>query len=87
MALAYPEGECFFRRAVLNGGNSEGYNADDPKDFASHLMVEYVWNREADHGAKACNSPAGYGHPRSGYRIVRGAWWDTHYGCWTQLPF
>ena len=87
MALAYPEGECFFRRSVLNGGNSEGYKADDPKDFFSHMMVEYVWNVESDHGAKACNAPAGYGHPRSGYQIVRGSWWDTDYGCWTQLNF
>lgn len=87
MALAYPEGECFFRRSVLNGGNSEGYKADDPKDFFSHMLVEYVWNVESDHGAKACNSPAGYGHPRSGYKIVRGSWWDTDYGCWTQLNF
>ncbi|KAL6712891.1 hypothetical protein ACLMJK_009603 [Lecanora helva] len=87
MALAYPEGECFFRRAVLNDRSSEGFKANDPKDFASHFMVEFVWNRETDHGAKACNSPGGYGYPRSGYRIVRGSWWKTDYGCWTQLPF
>lgn len=26
-------------------------------------------------------------HPRSGYRMVRGDWWNTDYGCWDSLPF
>ncbi|KAL8671355.1 MAG: hypothetical protein Q9168_004137 [Polycauliona sp. 1 TL-2023] len=89
MALAYPEGECFFQRSVLD---SSVYHANDVKDFYSHLMVEFVWNKEADHGAGECMTAEsrkgrGHRHPRSGYKIVRGSWWDTDYGNWTQLPF
>ncbi|KAL8797923.1 MAG: hypothetical protein Q9182_007120 [Xanthomendoza sp. 2 TL-2023] len=81
MALAYPEGECFFTRSALS---SSVYNADDPKDFYSQMMVEYVWNREADHGWR---NSQGHRHPRSGYQIVKGSNWDTSYGNWTHLPF
>lgn len=91
MALAYPEGECFFVRKILE---SSVYHADDVKEFYSHMMVEFVWNKEADHGAKECqteealkNNGGGHLHWRSRYAIVRGAWWDTHYGNWTDLPF
>ncbi|KAL8778972.1 MAG: hypothetical protein Q9213_007157 [Squamulea squamosa] len=90
MALAYPEGKCFFIRSALD---SSVYHANDVNDFYSHLMVEYVWNREADHGSKACMTAesrrgGGHRHPRSGYKIVRGAWhWDTDYGNWVHLPF
>ncbi|CAL8580586.1 hypothetical protein XPA_006308 [Xanthoria parietina] len=33
------------------------------------------------------NNGGGHLHWRSRYAIVRGAWWDTHYGNWTDLPF
>ncbi|KAL9601208.1 MAG: hypothetical protein Q9219_002708 [cf. Caloplaca sp. 3 TL-2023] len=81
MALAYPEGECFFARSALC---SSAYNANDPKDFFSHMMVEYVWNAEAHHG---WSNSQGHRHPRSAYRIVRGSNWETNYGNWTHLPF
>ncbi|KAI4094834.1 MAG: hypothetical protein LQ339_007397 [Xanthoria mediterranea] len=81
MALAYPEGESFFVRTKLE---SSEYHANDVKDFYSHMMIEYVWNREALHGGY---SHGGHQHPRSGYRIVRGSWWNTDYGNWTALPF
>ena len=89
MALAYPEGECFFVRMKLE---SSIYHANDAKDFYSHMMVEFVWNREADHGPEECMTAQsrkgqGHRHPRSGYKIVRGSWWDTDYGNWTYLPF
>ncbi|KAL9026402.1 MAG: hypothetical protein Q9196_004928 [Gyalolechia fulgens] len=89
MALAYPEGECFFVRSKLD---TSVYHPENVKDFYSHLMVEYVWNREADHGYNECKTREfkkglGHSHPRSGYKIVRGAFWDTDYGNWTQLPF
>lgn len=28
-----------------------------------------------------------YKHPRAGYKIVTGSWWNTEYGAWTDLPF
>ena len=89
MALAYPEGECFFVQSKLD---SSEYHATNVKDFYSHMMVEYVWNREADHGPEECKTEesrdgGGHRHPRSGYKITRGLWWNTDYGNWTQLPF
>lgn len=87
MALAYPEGECFFVRTALDSGSSSGYHASDVKEFYSHMMVEYIWNVESDHGSKNANSPTGRTHPRTGYKIVKGSWWDTHYGAWANLPF
>ncbi|KAJ4122728.1 hypothetical protein NW768_010169 [Fusarium equiseti] len=59
------------------------------KDFYSHFMVEYIWNRPADHASEAANTAGGgHRHPRSPYTIVRGGGgWRTDYGNWTQLPF
>ena len=87
MALAYPVGECFFQRSGLDTSQPEGFHASDPNQFHTRMLVEYVWNKEAHHGSKECNSPGGYWHFRSGYKIVRGAWWNTDYGNWTHLPF
>ena len=89
MALAYPEGECFFLRSALD---SSSYHASNVKDFYSHMMVELIWNVESDHGPEAAmleqsRKGGGHRHPRSGYKIVRGSWWKTDYGAWTQLPF
>lgn len=85
MAVAYPEGECFFQRSKLDNAY---YHANNPKDFYSYMMIEYVWNAEADHGSRNCKtSSGGHRHPRSGYQIVRGSNWGTDYGNWTHLPF
>lgn len=85
MALSYPEGEVFFSHRGLNSSNSS-YQADNPQHFYSHLMIEYVWNVEADHDSKNANSPKGHSHYRSDYGIVKGSSWSTHYGNWTHLP-
>lgn len=92
MALAYPEGECFFLRSALDSRSADGYHASNVKDFYSHMMVEYIWNVESDHGSKEAMTAQsregkGHRHRRSGYKIVRGSWWNTDYGAWTQLPF
>ena len=88
MALAYPEGECFFQRSVLNTSQADGYHADKVEDFYSHLLVEFVWNQEAYHGSVAARRPGGRSHPRSGYKIVNsGDWSPTEYGAWEQPPF
>ncbi|KAI1022154.1 hypothetical protein LB504_007335 [Fusarium proliferatum] len=87
MALPYPEGEVFFLRSVLCNKNPAHYQADNPAHFYSHLMVEFIWNVEADHGSKAANSWTGHSHSRSPYAIVKGSSWNTHYGNWKQLPF
>ena len=87
MALTYPEGECYFRRSALDINLPDQYHASDPKDFYSHMMVEYVWNRESYHGQKDSNYPKGYTHPRSEFKIVTGYAWGTNYGAWTHLPF
>lgn len=85
MALAYAEGECFFNRKGLV--TKDGYQATKPKDFYSHFMVEYVFNKEADHASANCNYPDGFKHPRSGYKIVSGPGWGTYYWCWENIPF
>jgi len=87
MAMAYPEGECFFVRSGLATSQSDGYHAENINQFHSHFMVEYIWNKEAYHGSRNANEPKGFSHSRSGYKIVNGSWWNTSYGNWTQLPF
>lgn len=59
---------------------------DNPKDFYSHFLIEYLWNVEAHHGGENVKEPGGWPHPRSGYKIVRGSWWNTFYGNFTHLP-
>lgn len=88
MALAYPEGECFFKRSALNAQQQDGYHADNCKDFYSHIMVEYIWNQEAYHGSTDAKTYTGKrSHPRSEYRVVNGDWWNTDYGVWCNVPF
>ena len=41
MAMTYPEGECFFKRSVIS---NSFYNANDPEEFYSNFMIEYLWN-------------------------------------------
>ena len=87
MALAYPEGECFFLRTALDSASADGHHASNVKDFYSHMMVEFVWNLESDHSATESRGDKGHRHPRSGYKIVKGSLWNTDYGCWTTFPF
>ncbi|KUJ14838.1 uncharacterized protein LY89DRAFT_735902 [Mollisia scopiformis] len=84
MAIPYPEGECFFN---LEGWKASAeYDPNKAEDFYSRMLVEYIYNVEADHASEACHSPSGYSHPRSIYNIVRGSNWKTDYGCWCLLP-
>ena len=78
MSIAYPEGECFFKRSALK---SKSFSADDQKDFESHMLVEYLWNQPAYFGQ---NIPQ-YGHPRG---PVSKRFWtgDPFIGYWEQLP-
>ncbi|EFR04463.1 hypothetical protein MGYG_07471 [Nannizzia gypsea CBS 118893] len=94
MALAWPQGECFFKRSALQSGavnTVARFTAEDPKLFYSTMVVEMVWNKEAHHGSEACkenSNPKGHPHKRSGYTIVTGGrGWKTSYGNWTHLPF
>ena len=55
------------------------------------MMIEFVWNRWSYHAAKDAMTEEtyrgkGHSHPRSGYTIVRGSYWNTDYGAWTHLP-
>ncbi|KAL8830035.1 MAG: hypothetical protein Q9191_001674 [Dirinaria sp. TL-2023a] len=103
MALAYPEGECFFVRSGLATSQSDGYHADNAKDFYSNMLVEFVWNLEVCKGEEAgvqylpdgmggrwmvpSKTPK-YSHPRAGYRVVDAEWGhNSLYGCWDTLPF
>ncbi|KAK8925519.1 hypothetical protein VCV18_005948 [Metarhizium anisopliae] len=50
MAMPYPEGEVFFKRSKLKIPQSKqpdawSFNANNMKDFASHILVEYIYNR------------------------------------------
>ncbi|KAM3086425.1 hypothetical protein ACMFMG_000560 [Clarireedia jacksonii] len=86
MAIPYPEGAVFFQRDILTNAHPAHYQATRESDFYSHFMIEYIWNVEADHGSQAANSWTGHSHPRSGYGIVKGSNWGTHYGNWQNLP-
>lgn len=94
MAMPYPEGEVFFDRNVLKAPNKKVYDASNIEQFYSHMMIEYIWNEEAYHGAKnagwnedTVTIDNSYSHPRSSYRVVRNILWDTYYGVWEDLPF
>ncbi|PWI64480.1 hypothetical protein PCL_09635 [Purpureocillium lilacinum] len=61
MAMPYPEGEVFFKRSALkiakgNGEHPWSFNPDNAKDFASHILVEYIYNRPDGHDGKRCYS-------------------------------
>ncbi len=80
MALAYPEGEVFFKRDPLylekrdNGGHWI-WNPSTSRDFYSHIMVEYVWN------VTELWVENKFRHPRTGYtwtHAASSAW--TYYG-------
>ena len=43
----------------MNDAKPNGYRADEPKDFYSHIMVEYIWKREAYHGSTATKISTG----------------------------
>ncbi|KAJ5727754.1 hypothetical protein N7493_005574 [Penicillium malachiteum] len=82
MALSYPEGECFFKRSGLK---TPYYDANNAHHFYGHFMLEYIWNRPAFHGRTAAEPPGGHYHPRSSFKVVKGDFWDTHYGAWSNI--
>ncbi|PWY90987.1 hypothetical protein BO70DRAFT_410606 [Aspergillus heteromorphus CBS 117.55] len=83
MSIAYPEGECFFKRSALK---TSTYDPDKPEHFYAHFMIEYIWNRPAFHGSDSTTSQYElYYHPRSAYRVVKGENWNTNYGNWDRI--
>ncbi|EQL03182.1 hypothetical protein OCS_01105 [Ophiocordyceps sinensis CO18] len=59
MAMPYPEGEVFFKRSTLRvakgkGDNAWSFNADNAKEFATHILIEYIYNRPCGHGGTRC---------------------------------
>ncbi|KNG88045.1 hypothetical protein ANOM_004085 [Aspergillus nomiae NRRL 13137] len=93
MALAYPEGECFFRRAALNHKDKNCYQADRVDHFYGHFLVEFLWNVPAHTGDKALQP---HSHPRSTYKkhdfsipwgFMSQGREGPYIGCWTHLPF
>ncbi|PYI00109.1 hypothetical protein BO71DRAFT_404826 [Aspergillus ellipticus CBS 707.79] len=84
MSFTYPEGECFFKRSALR---SSTYDPDKPEHFYGHLLVEYIWNRPAFHGSSSYYTKDIHYHPRSPYRVVKGDWWSTPYGNWSNIFF
>lgn len=90
MALAYPEGECFFVRDGIRAGKPThySYNANNPLHFKNHMMVEYIWNRPA-HSSWDSNSgynSRGQYHPRTAYTITR-VLLRSYHGGFNYLPF
>ncbi|PLB53834.1 hypothetical protein P170DRAFT_504745 [Aspergillus steynii IBT 23096] len=84
MSLAYPEGECFFKRSALR---TSTYDPDKPEHFYAHMLVEYIWNRPAYSGAGSYYTQNVHHHPRSSYKVVRGDNWSTSYGNWSKIFF
>jgi hypothetical protein len=87
MALAYPTGECHFKRSGLDTPQPEGFHASDKEQFYGRMLVEFIWNWPAYHGVEESRYPGGWNHPRSGYWIGTADWWATKYGQWDALPF
>ncbi|APA13765.1 hypothetical protein sscle_11g085350 [Sclerotinia sclerotiorum 1980 UF-70] len=90
MALAYPEGECFFVRNGLRARRPThySYDANNPNHFKNHMMVEYIWNRPA-HSSWDANSgynSRGHDHPRTAYTITR-VLLRSYHGGFNYLPF
>jgi hypothetical protein len=85
MSAAYPEGECFFKRSALK---TSTYDADKPEHFYAHMMVEYIRNKPAFHGSYESDYDKDrHFHLRSNYEVVKGDWWNTVYGNWTNISF
>ncbi|RYP09608.1 hypothetical protein DL765_008382 [Monosporascus sp. GIB2] len=59
MALAYPLGECYFKRTGLNTPQPKGFHASDPEQFFKRMLVEFIWNKPAYHGAEAGDAVVG----------------------------
>lgn len=87
MSLAYPTGECFFKRKGLDTSQPEGFHASDIKQFPGRMLVEFIWNWPCYHGATESNWPTGWSHSRSNYAVGTASWWATKYGQWEVLPF
>lgn len=90
MALAYPEGECFFVRNGLRARKAThySYDANKPDHFKNHMMVEYIWNRPA-HSSWDGDSGydhKGHWHPRTAYTITR-VLLRSYHGAFNYLPF
>ncbi|QSZ32784.1 hypothetical protein DSL72_002363 [Monilinia vaccinii-corymbosi] len=89
MALAYPEGECFFVRDGLRarGGAHYSYNANNPLHFKNHMMIEYIWNRPAHSSWDAGSgyNSNGHPHPRTLYTITR-VLLRSYHGGFNNLP-
>ncbi|PSD91293.1 hypothetical protein C7G62_19185, partial [Acinetobacter baumannii] len=91
MALAYPEGECFFRRSALNSSNKEYYQADRPDHFYGHFLLEFIWNKPSHTGSDAREKRT---HPRTSYQLIDetlilpmgGFRVGPFIGAWKQLP-
>ncbi|KAE8353395.1 hypothetical protein BDV28DRAFT_164978 [Aspergillus coremiiformis] len=95
MALAYPEGECFFKRSALNSSDSNFYQADRPDHFYGHFLLEFLWNVPTHTGSEAKTTRR---HPRSTYNLNDLSQWmpppmigmktdGPYIGNWSQLPF
>ncbi|OGM47919.1 hypothetical protein ABOM_002695 [Aspergillus bombycis] len=94
MALAYPEGECFFKRSALNSSNKNFYQADRADHFYGHFLLEFIWNVPTHTGDAARKTRT---HPRSTYHLNDLSYWTPppimtktngpYIGSWSQLPF
>ncbi|KAE8370897.1 hypothetical protein BDV27DRAFT_789 [Aspergillus caelatus] len=94
MALAYPEGECFFKRSALNSSNKNFYQADRADHFYGHFLLEFIWNVPSHTGDSARQRRS---HPRSTYHLNDLSTWTPppvmlktngpYIGNWSQLPF
>ncbi|OJK00824.1 hypothetical protein ASPACDRAFT_42318 [Aspergillus aculeatus ATCC 16872] len=67
--------------------SSSTYDPDKPEHFYGHLLVEYICNRAALSDDSAYYTKDVHYHPRSAYQVVKGDWWDTKYGNWTNNHF
>ncbi|KAF3026760.1 hypothetical protein E8E14_014836 [Neopestalotiopsis sp. 37M] len=90
MALAYPEGECFFRRSALNSSNKAWYQADRPDHFYGNFLLEFIWNKPSHTGDEALKSR---NHPRTSYKLIDKSIRHWRFprrgpfiGAWKQLP-
>lgn len=81
MALPYPEGAVYFKTGALN---QPGFDATNDKDFYSHFLVEYGWNRSVFSGSDLNKRQED--HPHVG-KLTTGyaSWYATRFGVWKEM--
>ena len=81
MALAYPEGEVFFKRSSLTFNDDNKWNASNAEYFYSHVLIEYASNEYHTDYPETL-----YSHPRANYVVNMASHYPIAFGYYDRLP-